>query len=76
MKTYRKLKLDIEEKETQLYALILKYLSEESLEAVQKHQDWDDIEANVDPVRLWKVVEDKHRVHSMSKVAAKVKLEV
>jgi hypothetical protein len=31
MKTYRKLKLVREEKEPQLYALILKYLSEESL---------------------------------------------
>jgi hypothetical protein len=58
-----------------LYALILKYLSEESLEAVQKHQDWADIEANVDLVRLWKIVEDKHRVHSTSEVAATVKLE-
>jgi hypothetical protein len=75
MKTYRKLKLDREEKEPQLYALILKYLSEESLEAVQKHQEWANIEANVDPVRLWKIVEDKHRVHSTSEVAAIVKLE-
>jgi len=75
MKTYRKMKLDREEKEPQLYALILKYLSEESLEAVQKHQDWADIEANVDPVHLWRIVEDKHRVHSTSKVAAIVKLE-
>jgi len=75
MKTYWKLKLDREEKEPQLYALILKYLSEESLEAVQKHQDWADIEANVDPVRLWKIVEDKHRGHSTSEVAAIVKLE-
>jgi uncharacterized protein YfbU (UPF0304 family) len=38
MKTYWKLKLDREEKEPQLYALILKYLSKESLEVVQKHQ--------------------------------------
>jgi hypothetical protein len=75
MKTYRKLKLDREEKEPQLYALILKYLSEENLEAVQKHQDWAEIEANVDPVRLWNIEEDKHRVHSTSEVAAIVKLE-
>jgi hypothetical protein len=75
MKTYWKLKLDREEKESQLYALIIKYLSEESLEAVQKHQDWANIEANMDPVCLWKVVEDKHRVHSMREVAAIVKLE-
>ncbi len=52
MKTYRKLKMDREEKKPQLYALILKYLIEESLEAVQKHQDWADIKANVDPVCL------------------------
>ncbi|MFN9983217.1 MAG: hypothetical protein ACK53Y_25035, partial [bacterium] len=58
-----------------MYALILKYLSEESLEVVQKHQDWADIEANVDPIHLWKIVEDKHRVHSTSKVAAIIKLE-
>jgi len=75
MKTFRKQKLDREEKEPQLYALILKYLSEESLEVVQKHQDWADIEANVNPVRLWNKVEDKHRVHSTSEVAAIVKLE-
>jgi len=75
MKTYRKLKLDREEKEPQLYALILKYLSEERLEAVQKHQDWANIEANVDPMHLWKIVEGKHRVHSTSEVAAIVKLE-
>jgi hypothetical protein len=75
MKTYQKLKLDREEKEPQLYALIHKYLSKESLEAVQKHQDWANIEANMDPVHLWKIVEDKHRVHSMSEVAAIVKLE-
>ncbi len=29
----------------------------------------------MDPVRLWKIVEDKHRVHSTSEVAAIVKLE-
>jgi hypothetical protein len=75
MKTYRKLKLDREEKEPQLYALTLRYLCEESLEAVQKHQNWADIEANADPVCLWKIVEDKHRVHSTSEVAAIVKLE-
>jgi hypothetical protein len=43
MKTYGNLKLDREGKEPQLYALILKYLSEESLEAEQKHQDWANI---------------------------------
>ena len=63
MRTYQRLKMDRED------------LSEESLEAVQKHQDWADIEANVDPVCLWKIMEDKHRVHSTSEVAAIMKLE-
>jgi len=63
MRTYQKLKKDRED------------LSEESLEAVQKHQDWADIKANIDPVCLWKIVEDKHRVHSTSEVAAIMKLE-
>jgi hypothetical protein len=58
-----------------LYATILKYLSDESLEAIQKTKEWTDIEEKVDPERLWLAIEDKHRVHSMSEVAAIVKLE-
>jgi hypothetical protein len=32
-----------------LYALILKYLNNESLEAIQKGNRWMEIEENVDP---------------------------
>jgi NTP pyrophosphatase (non-canonical NTP hydrolase) len=67
MKTYRKLKWEQDQKKPKLYAAILKYLSDESLEAIQKVQDWTDIEERVDPERLWKAIEEKHRVHSTSK---------
>jgi hypothetical protein len=69
MKTYRKLNWEQEQKKPKLYATILKYLSDESLEAIQKVQDWTDIEESVDPKRLWKAIEEKHHVHSTSEVA-------
>jgi hypothetical protein len=75
MRTYRKLKTDQEQQKPKLYATILKYLSDESLDAVQKVQDWEDIEKAVDPERLWKAIEEKHKVHSTSEVAAVIKLE-
>jgi hypothetical protein len=75
LKLYRKLKSEQKEKKPKLYATILKYLSEESLEAVRKANDWDKVEEDVDPERLWEIIVDKHRVHSTSEVAAIVKLE-
>jgi hypothetical protein len=70
LKTYRKIK-----NEQRLYATILKYLSEESLEAVKRTKEWSEVEDNVDPEKLWSIIVDKHRVHSTSEVAAVVKLE-
>jgi hypothetical protein len=75
MKTYRKLRNDQWEKKPKLYATILKYLSEESLEAIKRAKEWSDVKEDVDPKRLWSIIVDKHRVHSTSKVAAVVKLE-
>jgi hypothetical protein len=75
MRTYRKLKTEQDQQKPKLYATILKYLSDESLDAVQKVKDWEKIEEKVDPERLWKAVEEKHKVHSTSKVAAVIKLE-
>jgi hypothetical protein len=76
MKTYRKLKWERDQKKPKLHATILKYLSDESLEAIQKVKDWTEIEEKVDPERLWLAIEEKHHVHSTSEVAAIVKLEV
>jgi hypothetical protein len=75
LKLYRKLKNKQKEKKPKLYATILKYLSEKSLEVVRKAKDWDEVEEDVDPERLWEIIVDKHQVHSMSQVAAIVKLE-
>jgi hypothetical protein len=44
------------------------------LEAVKKDDGWDTIEANVYPERLWKVVVQKHKVHSASEVGQIVKV--
>ena len=49
LKLYRKLKSEQKEKKPKLYATILKYLSEESLEAVRKANDWDKVEEAVNP---------------------------
>jgi len=63
LKLYQKLRSKQKEKKPKLYATILKYLSEESLEAVRKGNDWDKAEEEVDPERLWEIIFDKHRVH-------------
>jgi hypothetical protein len=75
MRTCQRLKTERDQKKLKLYATILKYLSNESLEAIQKVQDWNAIEEEVDPERLWKAAEEKHCVHSTSEVAVIVKLE-
>jgi hypothetical protein len=52
LKTYQKLLTEQKEKEPKLNATILKYLSEESLEAVKKTEKWTQIEDEVDPEHL------------------------
>ncbi len=75
MRTYRKLKTEQDQQKPKLYTTILKYLSDKSLDAIQKVPDWTEIEESVDPGCLRKAVEDKYRVHSTSEVAALIKLE-
>ncbi len=67
--------MEIKRDKLQLYALILKYLCDESLEAVQRSEGWSEIEENVDPQGLWKLVEEKHKVYSASEIGVVVKLE-
>jgi hypothetical protein len=74
MKQYRSEVSDYKRDKPKLYALILKYLSDESLEAVQKEAGWTTVEADADPEMLWQLVELKHKVHSSSKVEAVMKL--
>jgi hypothetical protein len=75
MRTYQKLKTEQDQQKPKLYATILKYLSDKSLDAIQKVPDWTEIEESVDPECLRKAVKDKFRVHSTSKVAGVIKLE-
>jgi len=44
------------------------------LEAVKKDEGWETIEADADPEGLWKVIVQKHKVHSASEVGQIVKL--
>jgi hypothetical protein len=47
--------------------LILQYLSDESLDAIQKEAGWPVVEQDANTETLWKLVEMKHKVHSASK---------
>ncbi len=50
------------------------YLIEESLDAVKKKPTWMRIEDEADTERLWKLVEQKHKVHIASNVKEIIKL--
>ena len=53
---------------SQMFAKILVHLSEESLAAVKEADDWDDIELEEDPVRLWNRVRDTHLTTTSSNI--------
>jgi hypothetical protein len=53
MKKYRKEVANYKRAKLKLYALIMKYLSNESLDAVQR---WSAIEYNAEPEPLWQLV--------------------
>jgi hypothetical protein len=74
MKQYRKEVAELKRNGPKLYGMILKYLSDESLDAVQKEAGWSSVDVDADPETLWQLVEAKHKVHSASKVEAVVKL--
>lgn len=74
MKQYRRELSNYKHDKPKLCALIMKYLSDKSLEAVQKEAGWTTVEADADPETLWQLVELKHKVHSSSEVEAVMKL--
>jgi hypothetical protein len=74
MKQYRREVSNYKHDKPKLYALIMKYLSDKSLEAVQKEAGWTTVEADADPETLWQLVELKHKVHLSSEVEAVMKL--
>jgi hypothetical protein len=74
MKVYRKELEDFQRDMPKLYALILQYLSDKSLDAIQKEVRWPVVEQDANPEALWQLVEMKHKVHSASEVETVVKL--
>jgi gamma-glutamylcyclotransferase (GGCT)/AIG2-like uncharacterized protein YtfP len=74
MKQYRREVADYKRNKPKLYALIMKYQSDKSLEAVQNKVGWMTVETDADPETLWQLVEQKHKVQSSSKVEAIMKL--
>jgi hypothetical protein len=52
-----------------LFALLLIYLSDESLEATQRQQDWDNVEKENDAEKLWKYIEETNKINTISQVA-------
>jgi hypothetical protein len=73
MKQYRRERADYKRDKPRLYALIMKHLSDESLDAVQKEAGWTAVDNDADQEMLWQLVEMKHNVHSASEFKAVVK---
>lgn len=67
MKVYKKELTDSWRDVPKLYMLILQYLSDESLDAIQKEAGWPVVEQDANTETLWQLVEMKHKVHSASK---------
>jgi len=56
-----------------LYALIWQYLSQESMAEVKRHTDYEVIKTNQDMQRLWKIIEETHKVFTVSCIASGIK---
>jgi hypothetical protein len=74
MKEWRKEIEGMEKDHPKLYALILQYLSDESLEEVKRSDDWDTIEQETDPAMLWDIIESTHKINMISKVESVMKM--
>ncbi len=64
----------MEKDHPKLYALILQYLSEESLEEVKRSDDWDTNEQETDTAMLWDVIESTKKINMVHKVASVMKM--
>ena len=74
MKEYRKEIKAMEKDRPKLFALILQYLSDESLEEIKRDEVWDDVEEDTDPEGLWILIKKTHKVNMISKVETITKL--
>ena len=57
-----------------MYGLITQYLSIESLDEIKRQVSYEKVDEEADPQGLWQLVEETHKVTSVSKVEAVVKL--
>jgi hypothetical protein len=57
IKHYQKKLAGMEDDRAKLFAMIMLYLSEESLDAIKKEPTWTKIEDEADAEGLWKLVE-------------------
>jgi len=73
MKEYRKEIMKMRNERPKLYALILQYLGDESLEEIKRSDKFEKIDEETDPLGLWLLVEETHKVNSISKVEAVTK---
>lgn len=64
----------MQNKRPKLYALILQYLSDESLDEIKRSDTFDKIDKETDLLALWLLVEATHEVNSISKIEAVTKL--
>ena len=51
-----------------LYALLLQYLSDESLDEVKRSDKFETVDQETDPEGLWQIIEETHKVNTVSKV--------
>jgi hypothetical protein len=74
MKEYRNKVKELEKDRPKLYALILQYLSDESLKEVKRSDDWDTIKQETDPAMLWDVIKSTHKINTISNVEPVTKM--
>ena len=74
LKESRKEILKMHADRPKLYALIMQYLSEDSLDEIKWSDKFKAIEKKMDPRDLWKPVEETHKVNTISKVEVITKL--
>ncbi len=64
---------DMMNNRAKLYAMIWQYLSQESIAEVKRHTDYEVIKTNRDVQRLWEIIEETHKVFTISRIAAVIK---
>jgi hypothetical protein len=64
---------DMHKNRLKLYAFIWKYLRQESMVDVKRHTDNEVIKTNRDVQHLWEILEETHKVSTISQIAVVVK---